>query len=25
MANARSQYRCSECRHVSAKWVGRCL
>ncbi|OBJ85906.1 DNA repair protein RadA [Mycobacterium asiaticum] len=25
MANARSQYRCSECRHLSAKWVGRCL
>lgn len=25
MANARSQYRCSECQHVSAKWVGRCL
>ncbi len=25
MANARSQYRCSECRHVSAKWVGRCV
>ncbi|BDB45335.1 DNA repair protein RadA [Mycobacterium kiyosense] len=25
MANARSQYRCSECRHVSAKWVGRCM
>jgi DNA repair protein RadA/Sms len=24
VANARSQYRCSECRHVSAKWVGRC-
>ena len=22
---ARSQYRCSECRHVTAKWVGRCL
>ncbi len=21
----RSQYRCSECRHLSAKWVGRCL
>jgi DNA repair protein RadA/Sms len=21
---ARSQYRCSECRHVTAKWVGRC-
>ncbi|WP_156686312.1 DNA repair protein RadA [Mycobacterium sp. Marseille-P9652] len=25
MANARSQYRCSECRHVTAKWVGRCM
>lgn len=25
MANARSQYRCSQCSHVSAKWVGRCL
>ncbi|OIN78364.1 DNA repair protein RadA [Mycobacterium malmoense] len=25
MANARVQYRCSECRHVTAKWVGRCL
>ncbi|UXA06801.1 DNA repair protein RadA [Mycobacterium sp. SMC-2] len=25
MANARSQYRCSECQHVTAKWVGRCL
>lgn len=25
MANARSQYRCSECRHTTAKWVGRCL
>ena len=24
MAKARSQYRCSECRHISAKWVGRC-
>ncbi|WP_144206519.1 DNA repair protein RadA [Mycobacterium tilburgii] len=24
MANARSQYRCSECRHLTAKWVGRC-
>ncbi|MDT5186209.1 MAG: hypothetical protein QOI29_4367, partial [Mycobacterium sp.] len=24
MAKARSQYRCSECHHVSAKWVGRC-
>jgi DNA repair protein RadA/Sms len=21
---ARSQYRCSECKHVTAKWVGRC-
>ena len=21
----RSQYRCSECRHLTAKWVGRCL
>jgi DNA repair protein RadA/Sms len=21
---ARSQYRCSECQHVTAKWVGRC-
>ena len=25
MAKARSQYRCSECRHVTPKWVGRCL
>ncbi|OBI94961.1 DNA repair protein RadA [Mycobacterium alsense] len=25
MAQARSQYRCSECQHVTAKWVGRCL
>ena len=25
VAKARSQYRCSECRHVTAKWVGRCL
>ncbi|MEE6177030.1 DNA repair protein RadA [Mycobacterium sp. 050134] len=25
MATARSQYRCSECRHLTAKWVGRCL
>lgn len=25
MAKSRSQYRCSECRHVTAKWVGRCL
>ncbi|WP_156748890.1 ATPase domain-containing protein, partial [Mycobacterium sp. 1482292.6] len=25
MATARSQYRCSECRHVTAKWVGRCM
>jgi DNA repair protein RadA/Sms len=24
VANARSQYRCSECRHTTAKWVGRC-
>ncbi len=24
MAKARSQYRCSECHHSSAKWVGRC-
>lgn len=23
-SKARSQYRCSECQHVSAKWVGRC-
>src|SRR6185437_14099828 len=25
VAKARTQYRCSECRHVTAKWVGRCL
>ncbi|MBS4727670.1 DNA repair protein RadA [Mycobacterium sp. SM1] len=25
MAKTRSQYRCSECHHVTAKWVGRCL
>ncbi len=25
MANPRSQYRCSECSHLTAKWVGRCL
>ncbi|KAA1248972.1 DNA repair protein RadA [Mycobacterium simiae] len=25
MANTRSQYRCSDCRHLTAKWVGRCL
>jgi DNA repair protein RadA/Sms len=25
VANARSQYRCSECSHLTAKWVGRCL
>lgn len=24
MAKARSQYRCSECGHLTAKWVGRC-
>lgn len=24
MAKARSQYRCSECQHITAKWVGRC-
>ncbi|OBG35372.1 DNA repair protein RadA [Mycobacterium sp. E3198] len=24
MAHPRSQYRCSECQHVTAKWVGRC-
>ncbi len=24
MAKVRSQYRCSECQHLSAKWVGRC-
>ncbi|CAN5519235.1 DNA repair protein RadA [soil metagenome] len=23
-SKARSQYRCSECQHVTAKWVGRC-
>ncbi|MDZ4266555.1 MAG: AAA family ATPase, partial [Mycobacterium sp.] len=23
-SKARSQYRCSECQHISAKWVGRC-
>ena len=23
-AKARSQYRCSECQHITAKWVGRC-
>lgn len=23
-SKARSQYRCSECRHITAKWVGRC-
>lgn len=23
-SKTRSQYRCSECRHVTAKWVGRC-
>ncbi|MEO3758399.1 DNA repair protein RadA [Mycobacterium sp. B14F4] len=23
-AKARSQYRCSECHHITAKWVGRC-
>ncbi|MCB0950507.1 MAG: AAA family ATPase, partial [Mycobacterium sp.] len=23
-SKTRSQYRCSECRHVAAKWVGRC-
>ena len=23
-AKPRSQYRCSECHHVTAKWVGRC-
>jgi DNA repair protein RadA/Sms len=23
-SKARSQYRCSECHHVTAKWVGRC-
>ncbi|BBZ11785.1 DNA repair protein RadA [Mycobacterium branderi] len=25
MAKTRSQYRCSECHHVTPKWVGRCL
>jgi DNA repair protein RadA/Sms len=25
VAKTRSQYRCSACRHVTAKWVGRCL
>jgi DNA repair protein RadA/Sms len=25
VTKARSQYRCSECQHVTAKWVGRCL
>ena len=24
VAKARSQYRCSECHHATAKWVGRC-
>lgn len=24
MAKPRSQYRCSECQHTTAKWVGRC-
>lgn len=24
MAKARTEYRCSECRHLTAKWVGRC-
>jgi DNA repair protein RadA/Sms len=24
VAKARSQYRCSECHHITAKWVGRC-
>jgi DNA repair protein RadA/Sms len=24
VAKVRSQYRCSECHHVTAKWVGRC-
>jgi DNA repair protein RadA/Sms len=24
VAKARTQYRCSECHHVTAKWVGRC-
>ncbi|MBW0016158.1 MAG: DNA repair protein RadA [Mycobacterium sp.] len=25
MAGTRTQYRCSECRRLTAKWVGRCL
>ncbi|MBY0386959.1 MAG: DNA repair protein RadA [Mycobacterium pseudokansasii] len=25
MANVRSEFRCSDCRHRTAKWVGRCL
>jgi DNA repair protein RadA/Sms len=25
VAKTRPQYRCSECRHLTAKWVGRCL
>ncbi|MBO0863878.1 MAG: DNA repair protein RadA [Mycobacterium sp.] len=25
MAKASSRYRCSECHHVTAKWVGRCM
>ena len=24
MAKTRAQYRCSECRHITAKWFGRC-
>ncbi|MBO0680789.1 DNA repair protein RadA [Mycolicibacterium sp. S2-37] len=24
MAKARTQYRCSECQHITSKWVGRC-
>lgn len=24
MAKARSQYRCTECRHITGKWLGRC-
>jgi DNA repair protein RadA/Sms len=24
VAKARSQYRCSECQHITGKWVGRC-
>jgi predicted ATP-dependent serine protease len=24
VAKTRPQYRCSECHHVTAKWVGRC-